>query len=70
MVGRYDYNGIYIRSSQQFAIVIISFAAVIGSAGTVGGVGFINKPLAVLSPKTIHIAYGQYLNLPVANEAA
>jgi len=70
VVRGHDDDGIYIRSGQELTIVIISCAAAIGAAGALGGVGFLNATFPFFSPQTVYVTYGQYLDVPVTNQAA
>jgi hypothetical protein len=68
MVWCNDNHGIDIRARQQLTIIIISCAAGIGSTWTFGGIGILNKTLAILTSYTVNIAYGEYLDFPVADQ--
>jgi len=57
MVRRNYNHGINVISSQQIAIIIISGAALISSAGAFCGVGFLDAALAFFTPHTIHVTY-------------
>jgi hypothetical protein len=66
MVRRNDNHGINIIPGKKLTIVVISSATLISSACMFRGISFLDAALAVFTPYTIHVAYGQHLNFIVA----